>query len=245
MTGIWIVHPHTSINVSLDHLARLVVLVSHYLGLKLPNEITLPHRGNPYTTVRGQLNNRHMAVRPLVADSPLPVMARENTTAHSKLVEGISMLALDIAWLCYSQGLFANEVEDASNIGYCMWKLLVAKDSTAVTSPAFGRMSHATINGNLTLARHEPVMAGFRLRYNLIADRIRTTLQGETMVADWDMVADAEEHDSATSRRRSVPDAEIDSFEDAALSFPAGPASSGGGVGKWTRIRSRNDGSVG
>lgn len=238
--------------------------MAHYLGLKLPNEITLPFRGNPTTTARGQLNNRHMAVRPLYADSPLTTMARENMTAHSKLVEGISMLALNIAWLCYSQGLPANEVEDASNIGYCMWKLLVAKDSTAVTSPSFGRMSHATINGNLTLARHEPVMAGFKLRYNLIADRIRTTLQGETMVADWDMVVDADEHGSKTSRGGPVTDVDVKSLgeeeedEDATFSFATRPTTpttittitsattnGSGSVGKWTRIRSRNDGSVG
>lgn len=237
-----IVHSHTSLNVSLDHLAHLLVLVSHYLGLKLPNEIVLSGRDNPYTSLRGLLNNRHMAARSLHAESPLLALARENPTAHSKFIEGVSMLALDIAWLCYSQGLHINEVEDACNIGHCMWKLLVAKDSTAVTNPSFGKVSHATINGYLASSRFEPVMRDFKLRYNLIADRIRYTLQGETIVADWDMVPDAEKETKAIRRRSVAGITEEQAAESASPSLR--PSSlSGGGVGRWTRIRARNDGS--
>lgn len=254
-------HPHSNFNVSLHLLAHLLVLVSHYLGLKLPNEIILSGRDSPATSMRGLLNNRHLATRPLHAESALSVMVRENPTAHSKFIEGVSMLALDIAWLCYSQGLLINEVDDAANIGHCMWKLLVAKDSTAITNPMFGKASHATATGHLASARQEPVMRDFKLRYNLIADRIRYTLQGETIVADWDMVPDAEKDPNAAppaaaaaatlsatttaTRRRSVAGMSVeDRAVGDASSSPSRPSSlSGGGVGRWTRIKAKNEAS--
>lgn len=233
------VHPHTNLNVSLDHLAHLLVLVSHYLGLKLPNEIILSGRDNPFTSMRGLLNNRHMAIRPLYVESPLSQLSRENPTAHSKFVEGVSMLALDIAWLCFSQGLSVNEVEDASNIGHCMWKLLVAKDSTAATNHSFGKMSHATNNGFLASAKLESAMSGFKLRYNVIADRVRYTLQGETIVADWDMVPDAEKEDEKekTTKRRSSVASGLGGME--RITDASKPASTSGG--RWTKIRVSGD----
>lgn len=240
------VHPHTSINVALDHLAHLLVLVAHYLGLKLPNEIILAGRDNPSTSMRGLLNNRHMAVRPLSVEAPLAQLASENQIVHSKFVEGVSMLALDIAWLCFSQGLPVNEVEDASNIGHCMWRLLVAKDSTAATNGGFGKMSHATNNGFLASARQEAVMAGFKLRYNVIADKVRYTLHGETIVADWDMVADAEKDgdqaatgDKSVRRRASVVSA-VGGTGVERVADTSKPASTSGG--RWTKIRAAGDG---
>jgi len=153
------------------------------------------------------------------------------------------MLALDVAWLCFSQGLEINEFEDACSIGYCMWKLLVAKDSTASINHAFGRTSHATINGNLATAPGEAMMSKFKLRYNLIVDRIRYTLQGETIVADWDLVPDAERA-VPTPRRRSEASL-LDGTKEAADGDNSSPtrqlSTSGGGVGRWTRIRARND----
>lgn len=145
------------------------------------------------------------------------------------------MLSLNVAWLCYSQGLQINEVEDATNLGLCMWKLLVANDSTAVDNPAFGKVSHATISGYLANARNGVVMKDFKLRPNLIADRIRYTLQQETMAADWDMMPEA----GREMRRRSVQALEDDQEDQGS---PAGPSSVTGGVGRWTRIRARNDG---
>ncbi|KAI5812051.1 UV radiation resistance protein and autophagy-related subunit 14-domain-containing protein [Pyronema omphalodes] len=225
-------HQYTNFNVSLSHLSHLLVLVSHYLGLKLPHEIILSNRENPNNSIRGLLNNR-LITRPLNIDSPLSSLSREDPQKYSRFLEGISMLSLNVSWLCYSQGLPINEVEDATNMGLCMWKLLVAKDSTAVDSPTFGKVSHATISGYLANARNSVVMKDFKLRPNLIADRIRYTLQQETMAADWDMMPEA-----GRERRRSVQAFEEEAEE---LLGPTGPSSVTGGVGRWTRIRARND----
>lgn len=242
------VHAHTAFNVSLDHLAHLLVLVSHYLGLKLPHEIVLPARDNPFTSLRSVLNNRHLATRPLYTNLPLSTLSREDPSTHSKYIEGVSMLALDVAWLCYSQGLEINEVEDASNVGHCMWKLLVAKDSTASNANLFGRTSHATINGNLATAPGEAMMVKFKLRYNTIADRIRYTLQGETIVADWDLVPEAEggsakgAPDASNTRSPAGGDGEdVDETVDISSFANSNVPSSNDGVGRWTRIRARND----
>jgi hypothetical protein len=228
-----LVHQYTNFNVSLSHLSHLLVLVSHYLGLKLPHEIILSNRENPNNSIRGPLNNR-LTTRPLHVESPLSTLSREDSQKYSRFLEGISMLSLNVAWLCYSQGLQINEVEDAANLGLCMWKLLVAKDSTAVDNPAFGKVSHATISGYLANARNGVVMKDFKLRPNLIADRIRYTLQQETMAADWDMMPEA----GGEMRRRSVQALEDDREDQGS---PAGPSSVTGGVGRWTRIRARND----
>jgi hypothetical protein len=251
---------YTTINVALEHLAHLLVLVAHYLGLKLPNEIQLPEQGRPFPVIRGLLSNRHLASRPLRIDCALSTLAQENPSAHSKFIEGVSMLALDIAWICYSQSLLVNEVEEACNIGYNMWKLLVAKDGTAATNSAFGKTSHSTVNGNLTYAKFEPLMAGFKLRLNMIADRVRFMLQGETIVADWDLVSDADaviekglatitSAPAAATRRKSVvagvgAEMGVDVgdtvlIEESAISLRDRPASTGGG--KWTRIKSRTE----
>jgi hypothetical protein len=39
-------------------------------------------------------------------------------------------------------------------------------------------------------------MSKFRVKYNSIVEKIRNTLQGETISADWDMVPDAGERGS-------------------------------------------------
>lgn len=225
--------PPTTINVALEHLAHLLVLVAHYLGLKLPAEIQLPEQGRPFPTIRGVLSNRHVTSRPPRIDSALSTLAQENPSAHSKFIEGVSMLAWDIAWICYSQSLLINELEDACNIGYNMWKLLVAKDSTAATNPSFGKTSHSTIHGNLTYAKYEPLMGGFKLRVSVVADKIRSTLQGETIVSGWDLVSDAD-------AGGAPPPPSCGSLGDGESSAsPRDRTASTTGGGKWTRIKSR------
>ncbi|KAI5798839.1 UV radiation resistance protein and autophagy-related subunit 14-domain-containing protein [Geopyxis carbonaria] len=221
-------------NTSIESLSRLLVLVSHYCGLKLPNEIILPGNGNPLTSIRGPLYNRHFATRPLHVESAFSTLSRDNPTTYGKYIEGVSMLAMDIAWLCFSQGLEVNNVDDACNIGQNMWRLLIAKDSTAMNTTTFGRTSHATANGNLATALGQSIMGGFTLGYMAIVDRIRCTLQAETIVADWDLVPEAE-------IGAEPPDKSTISLDLNRNDITGGRQDStdtGSNIGQWTRIRS-------
>ncbi|KAF7713222.1 Uncharacterized protein PECH_002208 [Penicillium ucsense] len=151
------------LSTSLSNLARLLVLVSHYLSLRLPAEITLPHRNHPTTTIytlaasyssrnlsEGFANanlasyspagsrtepRTHSRPRPLFIDTPLPRLAKEDPGAYALLLEGVSLLAWDAAWLCRTQGINLNSDswEDICNIGKGMWQLLVAPPAQAST----------------------------------------------------------------------------------------------------------------
>lgn len=180
-------HPHIQITTSLAHLAHLLLLVSHYLGLKLPNEIILPTQSAPHTQIRGVLNARHTVVRPLYLDRPLSELSRDSPAAHTKFIEGISLLAINVSYLCFTQGLEINEVDPACAPGANMWQLLVSREPV----PAFGRVSHATCNGNLATAPKIAAMTRFKVGYKSVVEKIRNTLQGETIIAGWDLVPDA------------------------------------------------------
>lgn len=136
---------------------------------------------------------------------------------HTKFIEAVTMLALNLSFLCFSQGLEINNVEDACNLGHNIWKLLVAKDSTAAVSQSFGRMSHATTMGNLAVADGLQVMARWTLGYKSLVEKVRYTLQGDTIVADWDLIPEAEKEA-----------AEADAVND--------------GLNRWTRVKSPGEG---
>jgi hypothetical protein len=123
------------ITTSLSNIAHLLILSTHYLSLRLPAEITLPHRDYPLPTIMSlsssyQYSNipfpgstpvhsssnsptasRHSEPvklprpRPLFIPKPLPLLAKEDATAHSFFLEGATLLAFDIAWVCKTQGI--------------------------------------------------------------------------------------------------------------------------------------------
>lgn len=125
----------TQLSTANTNVAHLVHLVSHYLSLRLPAEITLPHRDFPLPTILSpslsytgrefpypgstpshSSNNspsasRHADQRPLPRPRPLhlnkklSVLAKDDQVAYASFVEGITFLAWDIAWLCKTQGI--------------------------------------------------------------------------------------------------------------------------------------------
>lgn len=125
----------TQVSTANTNVAHLVHLVSHYLSLRLPAEITLPHRDFPLPTILSpsssytgrdfpypgstpshSSNNspsasRHADQRPLPRPRPLhlnkklSVLAKDDQVAYASFVEGITFLAWDIAWLCKTQGI--------------------------------------------------------------------------------------------------------------------------------------------
>lgn len=132
---------------STTNLAHLIHLVSHYLSVRLPAEITLSHRDYPLPTILSPIssyisrdvpfpgstpsqssNNSPSASRmadqrslprprPLHLDRKLSALAKEDPVAYALFVEGITFLAWDIAWVCKTQGL---------NIGANSWEEVCA-----------------------------------------------------------------------------------------------------------------------
>ena len=141
----------------MSRLAHLLVLTSHYLSLRLPAEITLPHRDYAGATIfspRSSYTSRQVPFpgstpshssntspsasrngdlhalprpRPLYLDKKLPVLSKEDPINYSLFVEGVTLLAWDVAWLCWTQGLHvsSNSWEDICALGKNLWHLLV------------------------------------------------------------------------------------------------------------------------
>lgn len=71
--------------------------------------------------------------RPLFIDKPLPRLAKEDPGAYALFLEGATLLAWDVAWLCRTQGinLTSDSWEEICDIGKSMWQLLVAPPAQA------------------------------------------------------------------------------------------------------------------
>ncbi|KAK0753918.1 UV radiation resistance protein and autophagy-related subunit 14-domain-containing protein [Schizothecium vesticola] len=155
--GVEIVELHAMNNISpeqvstsLGHMAHILVLACHYLAIRLPAEITLPHRDYPRPTIFSLASSyRHGDIsfpgslpsaagagptghvprpRPLFIDKPLSTLAKEDASAYSLFLEGVALLAYDIAWACCAQGVSFGDKEsydDISNMGQNLWRLLI------------------------------------------------------------------------------------------------------------------------
>lgn len=142
------------VSTSLAHIAHILVLVSHYLAIRLPAEITLPHRDYPRPTIftlassykhgdisfpgsslPSQLSSDPRAAdqhvprpRLLYIEKPLPALAKDDPATYSLFLEGVTHLAYDIAWACCSQGVSIgdrNSFEDICNMGQNLYRLLI------------------------------------------------------------------------------------------------------------------------
>lgn len=147
------------------------MLACHYLAIRLPAEVTLPHRDYPRPTIfslsssysHGEVpfpgtatfQPSHAAgrdhepfqrvprARPLFIDKQLPVLAKEDSWTHTMFLEGVALLAYDIAWACGSQGVPIGDkasFDDVFNIGRNLYNLLIG--SQLLNNPA-GRIFSA------------------------------------------------------------------------------------------------------
>ncbi|KAF9894192.1 hypothetical protein FE257_007694 [Aspergillus nanangensis] len=152
------------VSTSVAYIAHLLVLVSHYLSLRLPAEITLPHRNYPTPTIyplAGSYLNRDPSPahpfypqptspvasrtvdsrsplprpRPLYFERPLAKLVREDPAAYALFLEGVTLLAWNVSWVCRTQGLnlASDSWEEVCDIGKNMWQLLVAPPAQAST----------------------------------------------------------------------------------------------------------------
>ncbi|KAL1882181.1 hypothetical protein Daus18300_000667 [Diaporthe australafricana] len=147
-----------AISTSLAHISHILMLASHYLAIRLPAEVTLPHRDYPKPTIFSLASShRHGEVpfpgtvvlppseprdqnqryvprpRPLYIDRPLLALAKEDPATYSLFIEGVVLLAYDIAWACCTQGVPIGDktsYEDVCNMGRNLYNLLIGNQLT-------------------------------------------------------------------------------------------------------------------
>ena len=141
------------ISASLSHITHLLFLASHYLAIRLPAEITLPHNDYPRPTIfslnssyqHGEVafpgsspippdpRDRQFAnvpfPRPLFIDKPLTTLAKDDPATYNAFLEAVCLLAYDIVWLCRTQGVPVgdnnNHFDTFTSIGRNMYNLLI------------------------------------------------------------------------------------------------------------------------
>lgn len=147
-----------AISTSLAHISHILMLASHYLAIRLPAEVTLPHRDYPRPTIFSLASShRHGEVpfpgtvvlppseprdqgqkhvprpRPLYIDRPLLALAKEDPSTYSLFIEGVVLLAYNIAWACCTQGVPIGDktsYEDVCNMGRNLYNLLIGNQLT-------------------------------------------------------------------------------------------------------------------
>ncbi|TGJ82692.1 hypothetical protein E0Z10_g6069 [Xylaria hypoxylon] len=140
------------LSASLSHITHLLFLTSHYLSIRLPAEITLPHNDYPRPTIfslsssyqHGEVafpgsspippdpRDRQFAnvpfPRPLFVDKSLTTLAKEDPATYNAFLEAVCLLAYDIVWLCRTQGVSAGDgshFDTFGCIGRNMYTLLI------------------------------------------------------------------------------------------------------------------------
>ncbi|KAF2772057.1 hypothetical protein EJ03DRAFT_307613 [Teratosphaeria nubilosa] len=163
--------------------------------------------------------------RPLHLDKPLHEVYKHDKKTFMLYVEGVMLLAWDVAWLCKSQGIDSiNSFDDVCSIGRNLHQLLVASEQlnwpvptrTPSTAPRnratpapststahFGLMSHGSATNSL--AGHKGLARFDRWRLSSssrLVDKLRGYLTNEISGAEWDVISggewdEEEEHDRA------------------------------------------------
>ncbi|KAL8684812.1 MAG: hypothetical protein Q9224_006119, partial [Gallowayella concinna] len=173
----------TAINSTLAH---LIHLTSHYLSLRLPAEVILPHGGEPFPTIllpgssyastgvpfsTATLGifaaHTHAQVRagpgarPLSLKKHLPTVAKDDSQTYAAVVEGITLLAWNVAWLCKTQGIDvgAESWEEMCDVGKNLGMLFAAEG----TEPRSTSSAHGPLSVRDAAVRRElPVTTGSR-----------------------------------------------------------------------------------
>ncbi|KIW07956.1 uncharacterized protein PV09_01857 [Verruconis gallopava] len=227
------------LSASLTQLAYLTARTANYLALRLPAEITLPHKDYPLPTIfppqssyqsrevpfpgstpSGSSSNSPVASRtldtrslptprPLFLRMPLSKLAKDDTRQYAYFIEGVTLLAWDIAWLCKSQGMSGFDSEwDICAVGRNLWNLLLGEKSSTTEATAkdsgnklppdnyptrFGEFSHGTAHSFFGSAEGKNVMKDWRLQSPMRAIvKVREFVNNELQKAEWEVLHEAE-----------------------------------------------------
>lgn len=214
------------ISTSLSHICQLLILASHYLSIRLPAAITLPHRDYPRPTIfnlsasyrpgdpvfpsqsssTADIESQRVSrPRPLFIDKPLSQLAKEDPATFSYFIEGVTLLAYNVAWACNTQGVSIGDkalFEDICNMGRNLYSLLInhqssekdpatPKNETDGQGSRFGQYSHGTTFYHLGGAEGSEFSKSFKLPGPMkLADKLKKKLLSEAPTPDWEVLDD-------------------------------------------------------
>jgi hypothetical protein len=154
--------------------------------------------------------------RTLFVDRPLGHLSAEDPPAYSSFIEGVSLLAYNVAWLCRTQGMKESfkQWEDTCPMGQSLHRLLISqetyfhqrpenpldkdmspKTSLRKTPVGFGQLSHATSHSNVTVAENAQYLSGWGLSPTKIVDELKAFLLAEQQAQEWDLLSHNELED--------------------------------------------------
>lgn len=185
-------------------------------------------------------------LRMLHLDRPLIRLAREDHVSYNLFVEGVTLLAWDVAWLCRSQGLANVESWDqVCELGKNLCLLfrthssaidghdLRPAHSQSIPTPQFGELSHAGTYNDVESPMGIALMRNWHLSSpHRIIDKVKSHLLNEMSGAEWELIAESEWDVEREDERavlvggRRPADDEISAVKD--------KSSSG-----WTKLKSR------
>ncbi|KAK4499252.1 hypothetical protein PRZ48_009765 [Zasmidium cellare] len=229
--GRTVAEPHDLVSEALDNVARLVNLTAHYLSVRLPAEIILPHedfpravimtdkssykhKNVPFPGISGSQSSSPAASRiidqnqprprMLCLDRPLSQLVKDDPKAYGLFIEGVTLLAWNIAWLCKTQGLESiTTFEDMCSMGKNLYQLLVspsrksqqkgADQEEKVKENRLGVFSHGTARHNLASSEGLDLFKEWKMpSTSRLADKLRSYLLAEISGAEWDLLEERE-----------------------------------------------------
>lgn len=264
--------PHEQVSEAFGNVARLISLCAHYLSVRLPAQIILPHEDFPRAvilpdkssyktrdvTFPGLTHSRTSSPaasrvleqatqprpRPLWLDRSLAQLSKDDNKGYGLYLEGTSLLAWDLAWLCRTQGIESiNTFEDTCVLGRNLWQLLNMKDRKRPSldrkdsiTPAkadsreavrLGVFSHASAQYNLAGYDGLSFMKDFKLGTQArLGDKLKTFLLNDMSGAEWDLL-EGREWDEEREDERPVlvgGSKRPQESKHAAMSVMSGPA---------------------
>jgi hypothetical protein len=158
--------------------------------------------------------------RTLFIDRPLGHLSAEDPPAYSSFIEGVSLLAYNVAWLCRTQGMKENfkQWDEICPMGQSLHRLLISQETYShqrpenpldkdITSKAssknlqrntpvgFGQLSHATSHSYMNTAENAQYLSGWSLSPTKIVDELKAYLLAEQQAQEWDVLNQKEWED--------------------------------------------------
>jgi hypothetical protein len=196
---------------------------SSYQGKKVPFPGSTPsHSSSNSPEASRTIDPRIHLPKPrtLFIDRPLGHLSAEDPPAYSSFIEGVSLLAYNVAWLCRAQGMKESfkQWEDICPMGRSLHRLLISqetyshqrpqnpldKDMTARSSSkaplrktpvGFGQLSHATSHSYMNIAENAQYLSGWSLSPTKIVDELKAFLLAEQQAQEWDVLNQKEWED--------------------------------------------------
>ncbi|KAH7087007.1 UV radiation resistance protein and autophagy-related subunit 14-domain-containing protein [Paraphoma chrysanthemicola] len=192
---------------------------SSYQGKKVPFPGSTPsHSSSNSPEASRTIEHRIHLPKPrtLFVDRPLGHLSAEDPPAYSSFIEGVSLLAYNVAWLCRVQGMKESfkQWEDICTLGRSLHRLLISQETYSLQRPenpldkelmakpssksvrrtpvSFGQLSHATSHSFMNTAENAQYLSGWSISPTKIVDELKAFLLAEQQAQEWDVLSQKE-----------------------------------------------------